>query len=142
MRATYLKNFSIGARALTLLLPDGAIDEDDVDFDVSFVGFNVPSPVALVRSYMEANELPVPKPRTPKSTPVVPAQHTGTDFVFGDFNGDFIILPRSVAEKWARMQQALNTCTTWGELRGQAPADLYSPRGCSTDGSIRPSGFS
>src|SRR5262249_58668737 len=48
------------------------------------------------------------------------------DFVFGEFNDNLIVLPRRVAADWGRLQHALGTCKTWGEMRKHAPRHLYN----------------
>jgi hypothetical protein len=118
----YLQNASVAARALQLLLPDENIDEDDVEFGVAFRWPNVPSPIKLVRSYLEGNGLlnglVGGAPDTPSESPAQP-------FVYGVVDGELIVLPKVEAMKWARLTRALNTCSTWGELKSAAPSDLY-----------------
>lgn len=53
----YLRHAGVAARALQLLLPNEHIDEDDVEFGVAFQWPDVPSPVKLVRSYLEQQAL-------------------------------------------------------------------------------------
>ncbi|HXG71211.1 MAG TPA: hypothetical protein VNJ04_11465 [Gemmatimonadaceae bacterium] len=127
----YIRNASIAARALSLLFPDEEIDEDDVEFGVSFAWPNVPSPVALVKSYLEENGLAAPGAGAVDSAGRLPAPDVEEfafdpkDFVFAEMLGDIIFLPRSVARKWARFEQAYWRSSTWGEFKKRAPADLY-----------------
>jgi hypothetical protein len=111
----YLKNATIAARALTLLLPNAGIDEDNVEFDVSFVGYNVPTPIKLVRSYLEYHELQTHMPTTKNGQRLPGERDSG--FVFSDFNDELIVLPRRIAREWAEMFRALDTSETWGEVR-------------------------
>lgn len=118
----YLRNARVAARALQLLLPDRTIDEDNVEFGVAFEWPNVPSPTRLVRSYLEeqrALELSV------NATPTQRRMPTVQPFVYGVVEGQLVVLPKSVAEKWARLNRAMATCSTWGEARRVAPPDLY-----------------
>ena len=50
---TYLRNADVATRAIRLLLPDEDIDEDTLEFGVSFAWSDVPSPTRLVRSFLE-----------------------------------------------------------------------------------------
>jgi len=104
-----------------------------VDFELPFAWPNVPSPVKLVRNYLEYNGLPdepglsdEPRVATPVSTPQADEREP---FVYGVIYSDLFVLPRSVAESWSRMNRALETCETWGELKSVAPPYLYEETG-------------
>jgi hypothetical protein len=118
----YQQNASVAARALQVLLPERTIDEDTVEFGVAFEWPSVPSPIKLVRSYLEEpRALKDPVHVAPTHSQALPVQ----PFVFGTIQGELLVLPKLVAEKWARLNRGLATCSTWGELKRVAPPELY-----------------
>jgi hypothetical protein len=120
---SYLRNTAIAARAIRLLLSDEDIDEDNLEFGVSFTWPNVPSPTGLVRAFMEQRaaqqERAVVSPVAPQTPTAIQA------FVYGVIMDELFVVPQPVAERWAGLGRALHTCETWGELKAQAPPELY-----------------
>ena len=51
-----LRSAAVATRALRLLLPDEDLDEENLEFGVSFAWPNVPSPTKLVRAFMEERD--------------------------------------------------------------------------------------
>jgi hypothetical protein len=117
----YLRNAEVAIRAIRLLCPGEDFDEDNLEFGVSFAWPNVPSPVKLVRSFMEQRAAGASVAAAiAAAAPAVPEA-----FVYGVIYGELYVVPRSVAEKWASLFRGLNGSQTWGELKQKVSPALY-----------------
>lgn len=72
------------------------------------------------KGYMDANELPLPKAGTGRSPKAAPARRPSKDFVFGDFNDQFVVLPRSVRFCGAHRKDTAVT-PSYSDLRDALP---------------------